>query len=139
MSKTFARLCKISGTSADSGEVYDRGEEVFIVLDGEHANHVLSVFTAKHDCGAFEETHQCSCGFVYKNQMTGCWQAGHQRKQENEPFSNPSSWQFMMVQIDQDAVDIVNDRYGDIAFDAECLMTTHAGKPVLIIEPKVNY
>jgi hypothetical protein len=74
------------GDAADCGQFDDSGKEVFGVAGGKHHGHVVTVYTAKHNCGAYEETHICSCGEEYENGMYGCWQQSHQREERGKPI-----------------------------------------------------
>lgn len=74
----------VNGRIADGGQMDDSSEATFMILDGQHKGHTLVVNTAKHNCGAYGESMLCSCGAHWNNAMNGCWQAGHQRREEGD-------------------------------------------------------
>lgn len=75
---------KFSGTIADGSQIEDGGHGVAEPTDGLHAGHRVTIDTAKHDCGAYQEDASCSCGATFSNRMNGCWQYGHQREQTGD-------------------------------------------------------
>jgi len=79
------KLIHISGKSADFGKMDDYGKEVFKVSGGQHDGHTVTINTEKHNCGAGGEVVECSCGARWQSAMYGCWQQGHQRKEECDP------------------------------------------------------
>lgn len=86
------RLCKvvpvdgvligIQGDEADYSQLDSQGEYTATVEGGDHDGHQVTVFTEKHNCGAYGEIITCSCGEQYQSAMNGCWQQNHQRHEE---------------------------------------------------------
>lgn len=73
---------RLFGNEADAGQFDDDGTQVFGIAGGQHHGHVVTVRTAKHNCGAYSEMQDCSCGQSWCNSMHGCWQYGHQREEQ---------------------------------------------------------
>lgn len=82
--KNMKKLVFVGGNTADAGKLADSGEAVYLVQGGEHDGHVIVVRTEKYNCGAYGEEINCSCGAAWLSAMTGCWQAGHQRKESGD-------------------------------------------------------
>jgi hypothetical protein len=87
------KLIFVSGNVADAGQFDDSGEAHYHVQGGEHDSHEVTIYTEKHNCGAYGESVNCSCGEAWQSSMHGCWQAGHQR----EEFGNPSLEEMMRL------------------------------------------
>jgi len=79
------KLVLIGGNVANDGELDDEGEAVYRVQGGEHNEHVITICTEKHNCGAWGESVDCSCGESWQSSMWGCWQYGHQREETGNP------------------------------------------------------
>lgn len=75
---------KFNGTIADVSQIEDGGLGVAEPISGKHAGHSVTIETAKHNCGAYQEDVTCSCGATFHNRMNGCWQYGHQREQSGD-------------------------------------------------------
>ena len=71
----------ISGGFADAGQFDDSNVAMCVVVGGPHHGHVVRISTAKHNCGAYDEERECSCGAHWESDMNGCWQCGHQREE----------------------------------------------------------
>jgi hypothetical protein len=78
------KLIFISGENADAGQFDDSGSAVYRVQGGKHDGHQVTISTEKHNCGAYGESVSCSCGGYWQSAMYGCWQQGHQRREEGD-------------------------------------------------------
>ncbi len=84
MDTMYAEITVLSGGFADAGQLTDADHATVRFMSGPHAGHKAEISTAKHDCGAFEESVVCACGAHYQNEMNGCWQRGHQRQERGD-------------------------------------------------------
>ena len=69
---------------ADASKLDDAAWSTWCIKSGPHAGHIAEVYSAKHNCGAYQIDVTCGCGATYTNAMNGCWQNGHQRPEEGD-------------------------------------------------------
>ena len=79
------KLILVSGTVADGSEFDDSGRATYRVEGGNHDGHTVTIDTAKYNCGVYAVDIICSCGKSWQNGMSGCWQYGHQRRENGDP------------------------------------------------------
>ena len=77
-------LVFVEGQEADAGQLDDWGEAKAVVVGGIHTGHTVTMYTEKHNCGAYGTEIKCSCGAAWQSAMHGCWQQGHQREKEGD-------------------------------------------------------
>ena len=73
-----------SNTLADGSMFESTGLIEAQVAGGPHKGHQVKLTTAKHNCGAYEQSTDCSCGKWWQNEMNGCWQFSHQRTESGD-------------------------------------------------------
>jgi hypothetical protein len=71
------------GSEADSRELDDSGLKSGLVTGGVLDGKTVSIYTAKHNCGAWEEEINIAGEGYWRNGMNGCWQCNHQREEES--------------------------------------------------------
>ena len=78
------KLLNWEGTYADFGQLDDAGKAFADVEGGPHDGHKVTIITEKHNCDACGWRIRCTCGARWQSSMNGCWQQGHQRKEEGD-------------------------------------------------------
>ena len=78
------KLVNRQGVEANFGQLDSQGLETATVAGGPHDGHAVKIATEKHNCGACGWTISCSCGAFWQSDMNGCWQWGHQRREEGD-------------------------------------------------------
>lgn len=74
----------LGGTEADASQLDDFGEMQVEYATGPHKGHKATLYTEKHNCGAYGESIVCECGATWESAMYGCWQQGHQREESGD-------------------------------------------------------
>ncbi len=74
---------------ADASQIDDAVRSTWHIKDGSHKGHTAAVYSAKHNCGAYQIDVECSCGAKYENAINGCWQNGHQRAESGDTALMP--------------------------------------------------
>ena len=72
MSEAIGTVTVTEGRLANVGLFDDYGAATAVIEGGPHGGHTLVIDTAKHNCGAFYESVECSCGAVYSWGSGGC-------------------------------------------------------------------